>query len=436
MASDAAMRWLGFSCIAACLLVSSCASQAPVAEDPGCKDESCLLPVLMGLSTPDAQRYFFVRRAVARGFDVQGASRPFREMYATLASFVGEYEEADRVYPMPAEDMDAVAGGYVTAMPAADTVRALSRATRAVFVNEAHASARTRAAIYTLLRPLREEGYGYLALEGLTTKPADAATTCSDAEPFDDALANRGYPVRKTGFYAREPIYAEIIREALRLGFKLVAYESADPAATTIEHRELGLARNLACVFKDDPQAKLLVIAGFGHVAEATDAIVPGGMMAARFKALTSIDPLSIDTTTLLHAGVETFHFGEFAKERSPSQGFVLVDAMGRLYGSDSYDLVLLTPDFAGREDDEHSWLALDGARKRMSIPAAGCGHSRPCLVEAFPAEEESGVPEDSCMLENDEETCPLFLPKGEFRVEYSGLHGELGRMTISSPAP
>lgn len=428
--------WLRFACVVACMLLPSCATVPPAGRDIGCRQESCLLPALMDLSMPNAQKYILVRRAMAAGFDVQAASPQFRGLYATLASFVGAYEEADRLYPMWAQHENPAAAGYTRAIPAADTIRALARSSRAVFVNEAHASARTRAAIYSLLRPLREEGYGYLALEALTTKPADSETSCADADLFDQDLAARGYPAGNSGVYTHEPIYGAIVREALRLGFRLVAYESADPAATTIAKREQGMAQNLACIFTQDKQAKMLVIAGFAHISEAPDGGVPGGMMAARFKGLTAIDPLSIDTTKLLYVGSEPFHFGKLASERFPSQGYVLSDAGGRLYGTDSYDLVLLTPSFAGRERNERSWLTLDGARNRVLISTVECARSWPCVVQAFLPGEKRGIPADSCVVEDEGGTCPLFLTQGEFRIEYSGMNGKPAQSKIFNVPP
>lgn len=436
MTIDGLKCWLRLACVVACMWLPSCATVPTAGRDMGCRQESCLFPALMDLSMPNAQKYLLVRRAMVAGFDVQAASPEFRGMYATLASFVGAYEEADRLYPMWAQHENPAAAGYTRATPAADTIRALARSTRAVLVNEAHASARTRAAIYSLLRPLREEGYGYLALEALTTRPADSGTSCADADLFDEDLAARGYPSTNSGIYTHEPIYGAIVREALRLGFRLVAYESADPAATIFEKREQGMAQNLACIFMQDKQAKMLVIAGFGHISEAPDAVVPGGMMAARFKKLTAIDPLSIDTTKLLHVGLEPFYFGKLAAERFPSQGYVLSDAAGRLYGTNSYDLVLLTPSFAGRERNERSWLTLDGARNRVLISTVECTRSWPCVVEAFLATEELGIPADSCVVEDEAGTCPLFLTQGEFRIEYSGTGGKLAQATIFNVPP
>jgi hypothetical protein len=386
----------------------------------------------MDLSKPDAQRYFVVRRAIAAGFDIRTASRPFREMYATLASFVGEYEEADALYPLPEPDKDPAAAGYVNAVPANPSVRAMSRGTRAVFINESHASVQTRAAIYTLLHPLREEGYRYLAIEGMTTAPA-APGACSDAAPFDAALSDRGYPQRKTGFYIREPVFAEIVREALRLGYRLVAYETTAPTAGAMEEREQRQAKNLACLFKDDPNAKLVVIAGFSHVSKSADAAVPGGMMAARFRTLTGIDPLTIDTTSLLHVRREPFRFGDRARALHPSQGFALVDAAGNMYGSDAYDLMILAA-AAEERNATASWLELDGARKPAAVPSSGCRDHWPCLVEAFPAGETSGIPADSCVVETAGKTCRLFLHEGEFTIEYSSDSLELlNRTTIRS---
>ena len=44
----------------------------------------------------------------------------------------------------------------------------------------------------------------------------------------EKALNQRKYPNQQTGFYVAEPIYAEILRQALKIGFKVIAYEHED----------------------------------------------------------------------------------------------------------------------------------------------------------------------------------------------------------------
>ena len=272
----------------ACICVSSCSVHRETKSAQSfCADTPCLQEKIMDLSLPDAQRYLFIRRAVERGFRVEDTSNHFQQVYATLASFVGDYENARKYYPLKDPAENPALRGFLTASPAIPILRALARSKQAVFVNEAHATAETRAAIYTFLRPLREEGYTYLAIEGLTSMPPLDGATCSDAILFDAELPVRGYPTAKSGFYIREPIFAEIIREALRLGFKLVAYETTDTADDSVEGREERQARNIACVFKGDPKAKLVAIAGFSHVNKSVNSELPGGWMASRFRSMT-----------------------------------------------------------------------------------------------------------------------------------------------------
>lgn len=361
----------------ACALsfLCSCASHggSKGAESP-CISEDCLNQIVNDFSAKDAEKYFFIRRAINRGFSLNDSSSRFRENYAALATFVGEYDEAKSIYPLKQEaERNPTKTGFIYALPANATVRALARGTRAVFVNEAHAIPRSRAAIYTLLQPLREEGYTYLAIEGLTVMASDE-NACSDAMIFDEGLSGRGYPLRKTGFYVREPIFGEVVREALRLGFKIVAYETSDTSYNSIGEREQRLAQNLACVFKNNPDARVLTIAGFGHIAESSSTGAADGMMAARFKRITNIDPLTINTTALLGSPESAFQFIDKDGVNSSSQGYLLYDEGGRLYGSEDYDLIMVFPGSLGRGSIGPSWLDLGGrgCQRVSTYPSAG----------------------------------------------------------------
>ena len=67
-----------------------------------------------------------------------------------------------------------------------------------------------------LLPQLRAEGFDYFAVETLYQT--------------DTALAARGYPTADSGFYTAEPISAEMVRTALKLGFHVVGYEALSDA--------------------------------------------------------------------------------------------------------------------------------------------------------------------------------------------------------------
>ncbi|MGZ7352753.1 hypothetical protein ACXWRV_09360, partial [Streptococcus pyogenes] len=71
--------------------------------------------------------------------------------------------------------------------------------------------------------------------------------------------------------YLHEPLYGEIVRQAIHLGYTLVPYDSN---AQTIAEREAEQASNIyRQVFARDPQARLLVHAGYAHIDKA-----PGGL--------------------------------------------------------------------------------------------------------------------------------------------------------------
>jgi hypothetical protein len=79
----------------------------------------------------------------------------------------------------------------------------------------------------------------------------------------DSTLQRRGYPSCKTGLYVSEPKFGNTIRRALRLNFQVSGY---DFEKSTADEREEFAATELAKVFHSDPDAKLVVHAGFAHV--------------------------------------------------------------------------------------------------------------------------------------------------------------------------
>lgn len=165
-----------------------------------------------------------------------------------------------------------------------------------VIVNESHVAPQTRVLAFELLGRLRAQGFTHFAMETLSPLPAsDGACAYSIADP---ALQARGHPLRADGYCTHEPVSAEVVREALRLGFVLVAYEHAGPGVLDAESRERGQAHNLACLLAAQPHARLFVLAGHSHASKAIDgSALRAGWLAARLAAITGSDPLTVDTT-------------------------------------------------------------------------------------------------------------------------------------------
>lgn len=363
-------------------------------------------------------RYLPVRRALAGGLKAPSpTTSSFLQFYSTMASMMGEYDEARASYMRHlTPSVDPVKAGFDHAVPANALILERARKHQVVLLNESHAEAQTRAANFLLLAPLRKLGFKYLALETLTPPDPEPSGASACAAPLlgDAELPTRGYPTRRTGYYTSEPVYGELIREALRLGYTLVSYDGGGNLGPREQHE----AEMIACLLKADPKARIVAIGGFGHISELRDDRYPGGVMGYRFKQLTGIDPLTVSNTELVNIDPKTIMFPAKDTGRS-AEGYALVNKDGVPYGSDRMDLIIYERHPAHRNSQGGSWLELGGARKRTPITAAGCHATFPCLLEAqADGESTEAIPSDRCVISDAKAPgCNLYLRPGRYRV-------------------
>ncbi|MGN2252402.1 hypothetical protein ACFWZ4_03440 [Frateuria sp. GZRe12] len=242
-----------------------------------------LLEAMRG--TNELGRYGYLLQAIPQ---LDAGDRPTAQQYFAFSeSELGLYGEAVRDFPLKAR----LPAGIVLPSPvewqaadAVDSIVDLAARRRVVMINEAHHDAHTRLLTLALLPRLRALGFTHLAIEALLED--------------GDALRQRGYPTGHSGTeYMREPVYGEIVREALRLGYVLVPYESTTPGG---QEREAEQARALyRKVLAGNPKAKLFVHAGYAHIDKAKGRLGDILPMAARLQALTGLDILNIDQTEL-----------------------------------------------------------------------------------------------------------------------------------------
>lgn len=124
-----------------------------------------------------------------------------------------------------------------------------------VMFNENHFYPNHRKILISWLQKFKKLGFSYLALEALGAG--------------QDSLLNKGQPPTiHTGFYTKDPHFAELIREAQNLDFTFVSYENTDPE----KNRERGQASNLFNkTFAQNDSARVLVLAGLDHILEKPD---------------------------------------------------------------------------------------------------------------------------------------------------------------------
>ena len=236
-------------------------------------------------NTNELGRYGYLLQAIPQ-LDAAGRTTA-QQYFAFSESELGLYGEAVRDFPLKAH----LPANTVLPSPqewqaadAVDTIVELAAKRRVVMVNEAHHDAHTRLLTLALLPRLRALGFTHLAIEALVED--------------GDALRQRGYPTNHSGTeYMREPVYGEIVREALRLGYVLVPYESSTPGGQERETQQaLALYQK---VLAGNPKAKLFVHAGYAHIDKARGRLGDVLPMAARLQALSGLDMLSIDQTEL-----------------------------------------------------------------------------------------------------------------------------------------
>ncbi len=207
------------------------------------------------------------------------------QMQLTYASFLGEnylYDQLLKKYnskkDLSKEVSELRINGVSGWSEISDRIIELSKEKQIIMFSENHFKPQHRKTVTALLPELRKQGYSYLALEALSNG--------------SDSLLNKGSEVLNTmGFYTREQNFVELLETAQNLGFTIVSYDEF------IKERELAQAKNLlAKTLQHDPKAKIVVLAGFGHINEGPNKS-GNQMMAGYLKSISGIDPITISQT-------------------------------------------------------------------------------------------------------------------------------------------
>ncbi len=286
---------------------------------------------------------------------------------------------------------------------------------RIVMINEAHHVPQTRLLTLSLLKPMWDAGFRYLALEALTNNGKNPMPS--------------GYPDNATGEYTRDPVMSELVREAVATGYTLVPYEADDRDLSQADIRESTQSRNLQRFLSSHPGAKVLLHAGYSHTAKSDLVKISGARtMATDLAKSTGIDILSIDQVALtplsLSSGAVMEAQAQLAKAFEVNEPVVFVNKAKQTTAwsayPGAYDASILLP-VSPKEVIRPDWLSLDGRRYKVYMDANPCGYHFPCLIQAFySGEPDLAVPADqiALMVPADNNT-PLFLKEGFYRLRY-----------------
>jgi hypothetical protein len=381
------------------------------------------------------------------------------QLLATVDSELGLYNEAIVDFPFdnriaPPRSMPLPHADEWRSVDAADAVVDEVTDHHIVMVNEAHHDAHTRQLTLDLLPRLRAMGFRYFAVEALGEKDPD--------------LVRRGYVTEQSGSeYLLEPLYGEIVRQAIRLGYIIVPY---DPENASVNNRDTDEANVLYDkVFAKDPQAKLFVHAGYSHIDKAPgnlgDDIQP---MAMVLRQLSGHDPLCVDQVQFRDVAVGGLDFGFYntvAVQFKPQGPIALRNRRtNAIWTSDPsrHDITVVLPPAAERDLDSHGimkpdvlrreiilprvpfdaderpgWLSLQGKRVPFRITQALCSDQLPCVVDAYyPNEPDTSVPADRYTFLRSHSHNVLYLYPGRYRLRAWNASGTtLSQQDISVPA-
>jgi hypothetical protein len=271
-----------------------------------------------------------------------------------------------------------------------------ARSTQIVIINEAHDMPWHREMTLSLLEPLWDQGYRYLAAEAFSEQVHDYPE-----EAFGRLSA---------GYYTVDPVFGELIRAAKRLGYELVPYEAPippesvrdGPRSERIAFREEAQANQLMeRVFARDAEAKVIVHVGYSHATEVPIPSLDGSTMswmATRLKEKSDIDPLTIDQTYC----------------RSPGADLELARPTDQMpFGT--FDLAIAYPDVS--VDRGRATWRLSAGKQLVDVPEESIPNDGRAILEVRHANEsDRAIPVDRLLMHAGE-SIPLVLPEGRFRL-------------------
>ena len=247
-----------------------------------------------------------------------------------------------------------------------------------------------------------------------------------------------GYPTGDDGYYSNDVVYAQLLRSARALSFEIVAYEQEqdqvapeDPEnpINRSSERDRWQAKNIISrIFDKDPDAKVLIHCGYGHVSE--EMLSRSTPMTLFLKDMTGIDPLSISQVNFSER-----HSSEREspwRRQAANQGFlsdhpiVLVGSHDNLIdfrtGVDIEVVGLKTKYENGRP----VWMRMGGIRSLKTIKTPEC-ISRSCVVEVFDStEDERAVPYDRLEIERSNNATVYLQSVDSLNLRIMDLDGNI----------
>ena len=337
---------------------------------------------------------------------------PYHDLMSILYSRVWHYKDAMRKAEKGNlfSDKTRFAKNYenVTTIPLSEVMDSIIENNRVIMLNEMHFNPHNRAFVISWLEKCYQNGYRYFAAETLFAK---------------DSLVNerRTVLLGETGFYSDEPVFGDLLRTALNMGYTLVPYE-ADGWGVDRERNEAdNLIKN---ILDKDPEAKFLLLGGMGHITDRKGWSMMGGF----FKEKTGIDPFTMDCSVMFfseqYESIDSLRTAFFDRiDAMPvREPIIIYDTVKHIYTNLSgMDATCCLPRTRFIEDNIPDWKLYNGKMlyniNRRFIDKNGFPEG--CVSAFLKSEGEQCVPIDQYMYVKEEKEFKLALYKGEYLLRF-----------------
>lgn len=312
----------------------------------------------------------------------------------TIYCFTGREEKALQCFDIRNELIKRAKAGHLDVsnkeILSIDSMLNMAKNYDVVMLNEAHHRSEHRAILYHLLPRFYELGYRYLALEAL----------CNE-DYTDTLLSQRTYPVyTKSGIYINDPVFGQVIRRALQLGYTLIPYDSYQ------SDRERFSADNIEKAYNPE-KGKLLVHAGYAHILRTPER----ELMGSYLKKLLKRDYLAI-------SNVYNYNVSGMSIENSGNYGLLADTSKG-------YDYFLLSPGYTDSLNIP-GWYKLMNCQYAPLSDFHPMNFTLPALVQVYNRSEKDGVPVYQYLIEEDEKKDILlaFPSDGDYTLTIVNKEG------------
>jgi hypothetical protein len=281
-----------------------------------------------------------------------------------------------------------------------DTISKRAKSHRIVIVNESHTITKHRDFTRQLLPKLRAQGFTVFAAEAFLNID-------KNIDPVEEHN-KQIWAHQNDGHYVKEVTFGRLVRSAKALGYRLAAYERVhDPndknnynGNQRIERRETAQAENIVKILNSlRPDEKMLIHVGYSHAIEMPvtdqDTGFQQAWMAAKLKALTGLDPLTV-VQTECRTGQKAPFLAKPSLETGP-------------------DILISHP--VDRFKKNRPIWRREAGDVDIAIPSTLRPIDQPLVIEAFiKGEPFNSVPTDRIYVEP-KENIPLLLPPGRYVV-------------------